>query len=121
MDPFDVMMVVLRFNERINALGLEGLVAMMTEDHFFVDSEGDRDEDMEEGWRGFFSSYPDYRNVFTRVQAEGDSVAIAGYSTCSHEALDGPALWSARVRDGRLSEWRVHKDTPENRELLGLT
>jgi len=40
MDPFDVMMAVLRFNERINARDLEGLVAMMTEDHFFVDSEG---------------------------------------------------------------------------------
>ena len=121
MDPFDVMIVVLRFNERINSRDLKGLVEMMTEDHFFVDSEGDRDDDMEEGWRGFFSSYPDYRNVFTRVQAEGDSVAIAGHSTCSYEPLNGPALWSARVRDGLVSEWRVQKDIPENRELLGLT
>ena len=51
MDEFDVMMVVLRFNERINARDLEGLVGMMTEDHFFVDSEGERDDEMEEGWR----------------------------------------------------------------------
>ena len=58
--------------------------------------------------------------MFTRVQAEGDSVSIAGYSVCSYEPLDGPALWSARVRDGLVSEWRVHKDTPENRESLKL-
>lgn len=120
MDEFDVMMVVLRFNERINARDLEGLVGMMTEDHFFIDSEGERDDDMEEGWRGFFGSFPDYRNVFTRVQVEGDFVAIAGYSTCSHGPLDGPALWSARVRDGLVSEWRVYKDTPENRRKIGL-
>ena len=49
MDPFDVMMVVLRFNERINARDPGGLVEMMTEDHFFVDSGGDRDNDMEKG------------------------------------------------------------------------
>jgi hypothetical protein len=120
MDAFDVMMVVLRFNERINIQDLEGLVHMMTLDHFFIDSKGERDDDMEEGWRGFFASYPDYRNVFTRVQVEEDFVAIAGHSTCSYEPLNGSALWSARVRDGLVSEWRVYKDTPENRESLGL-
>jgi len=51
MDEFDVMMVVLRFNERINARDLGGLVGMMTGDHFFIDSEGERHEGMEEGWR----------------------------------------------------------------------
>jgi ketosteroid isomerase-like protein len=120
MDEFEVMMVVLRFNERINARDLEGLVGMMTGDHFFVDNEGERHEGMEEGWREFFSTYPDYRNVFTRVQVEGDFVAIAGHSRCSYGPLDGPALWSARVRDGLVSEWRVYKDSPENRRSLGL-
>ncbi len=120
MDEFDVMMVVLGFNERINARDLGGLVGMMTGDHFFIDSEGERHEGMEEGWRGFFARYPDYRNVFTRVQAEGGLVAIAGYSTCSYGPLDGPALWSARVRDGLVSERGVYEDTPENRRKIGL-
>jgi len=52
MAPFDVMMMVLRFNERINARDLEVLVGMMTEDHFFIDSKGERDDDMEEGGEG---------------------------------------------------------------------
>ena len=120
MDAFDVMMVVLRFNERINARDLQGLVGMMTPDHFFIDSEGRRDDDMENGWRQFFARFPDYRNVFTRVQVEGDFVAIARYSTCSYEPLDGPALWSARVRGGLVSEWRVYKETPENGKKIGL-
>ena len=51
MDEFDVMMVVLRFNERINARDLEGLVGMMTDDHFFIDSKGDRDDDTPENRR----------------------------------------------------------------------
>ncbi len=51
---------------------------------------------------------------------EGNFVAIAGYSTCSYGPLDRPALWSARVRDGLVSEWRVYEDTPENRGKIGL-
>ena len=120
MDAFDVMMVVLRFNGRINAQDLEGLVGMMPPDHFFVDSEGERHEEMEEGWGEFFVRYPDYRNVFTRVQVEGGFVAIVGYSTCSYGPLDGLALWSARVREGLVSEWRVFLDMPENRRMIGL-
>jgi hypothetical protein len=41
MDAFDVMMVALRFNERINALDLEGLSSLMTSDHTFIDRDGD--------------------------------------------------------------------------------
>jgi ketosteroid isomerase-like protein len=67
MGSFDVMMVTLRFNEKINARNLEGLYNVMTEDHIFIDSENDVDEGkavMTEGWRNF-TSFPDYRNIFT--------------------------------------------------------
>lgn len=117
------MMVALRFNERINRRDLEGLVELMTPDHTFIDSEDEIHEGreaMREGWRDFFERWPDYRNVFTRIQVEGDLVVMVGYSTCSYEPLDGPALWTAKVREGRLSEWRVYGDTPENRRRLGV-
>jgi hypothetical protein len=47
-------------------------------------------------------------------------VLITGYSTCSYEPLDGPALWTAKIENDRVSEWRVYLDTPENRKLLDL-
>ena len=40
-DAFDVMMAALRFNEKINALDLEGLFSMMASDHTFIDRDGD--------------------------------------------------------------------------------
>lgn len=92
MDAFDVMMAALRFNERINARDLEGLSAMMASDHTFIDRDGNVDagrEQMTEGWRNFFERFPDYRNVFTRVQVSGDFVAITGYATYSY-----PELWA---------------------------
>ena len=64
MDAFDVMMVALRFNEKVNALDLEGLSSMMTSDHTFIDRDGDVDagrEQMTEGWMNFFERFPDYR------------------------------------------------------------
>lgn len=50
----------------------------------------------------------------------GDLVVMVGSSHCSEKALDGPALWSAKVREGKVSEWRVYDDTPRNRERLGI-
>jgi hypothetical protein len=71
-------------------------------------------------WRGFFAAFPDYRNIFDQLEVEGDRVIVVGRSTCSDGRLDGPALWTAKVRDGRLAEWRVYSDTPTNRHTLGV-
>jgi ketosteroid isomerase-like protein len=108
-DDFDVMMVALRFNEKINQRDLDGLVELMTDDHTFVDNSGGVDRNMKEGWRHFFGDYPDYRNVFTSVTVAGNVVVMIGYSTCSNEPrLNGPSMWTAKVRDGLVSEWRVY-------------
>lgn len=123
LDAFDVMMVALKFNEKINARDLEGLVELMTEDHIFIDIPGEvskgRDV-MKAGWHDFFTTYPDYRNIFTRVQVDNDFVVMVGYSSCSYDPLDGPSLWSAKVHEGRVSEWRVYEDTDQNRRNLKL-
>ena len=121
MDAFDVMMVALRFNEAINERNLEGLLELMTEDHTFIDNSGDVDSNMKDGWRQFFARYPDYRNVFTSVTVTDNMVVMLGHSTCSKEPrLNGPSMWTARVRDKRVSEWRVYwldpRTTAENVE-----
>jgi len=109
MDAFDVMMVALRFNEKINQRDLDGLVELMTDDHTFIDNSGGVDKNMKEGWREFFERYPDYRNIFTSVTVKDDVVVMVGCSTCSNERrLNGPSMWTARTRGGRVSEWRVY-------------
>jgi hypothetical protein len=108
MDAFDVMMVALRFNEKINQRDLDGLVKLMTDDHIFIDNSGDVDGNMKEGWEGFFKNFPDYRNIFTSVTVTDNVAVMIGYSTCSNERrLNGPSLWTAKIRGGRVSEWRV--------------
>ncbi len=102
--------VALRFNDRINARDLDGLAALMTDDHTFVDSAGDRVAGKAacvEAWRGFFAAFPDYRNVFATATTDGDRVTITGHSECSVPELAGPARWEVQVRDGKVREWRV--------------
>jgi hypothetical protein len=62
---------------------------------------------MKEGWRKFFKEYPDYRNEFTCITVQNNIVVIVGYSSCSFKPLDGPNMWTAKIRDGKVSEWRV--------------
>ena len=119
----DPAAVVRRFNDCITASDIDGLTALMTADHTFVDTDGQvvagRDE-CRVSWLGFFEQFPDYRNVFTVVTADDQVVTMAGYSICAVPALAGPALWKATVRGGRVAGWRVYDDTSDNRALLGF-
>ncbi len=109
MDSFDVMMTALRFNETINKRDFDGFVKLMTDDHVFIDNFGNVDNNMAAGWQEFFEKYPDYRNVFTSVTVNDDVVIMIGYAICSTEPrLNGPGMWTAKVRDGRVAEWRVY-------------
>lgn len=103
--------VAVAFNECINRRDLAGLAGLMTVDHVFTDSVGasvDGKEACVEAWRGFFDAFPDYRNIFERVVATGDVAKAEGYSSCSVPELDGPAVWTAEVRDGKVAHWRVY-------------
>jgi ketosteroid isomerase-like protein len=109
-DQPDPRSVVVAYNDRINARDLAGLTDLMTGDHTFVDPAGaavtGRDA-CAEAWRGFFAAFPDYRNVFATMDADGDTVTVIGHSTCSEPALAGPARWTATVRDGKVARWQV--------------
>lgn len=115
--------IIVQFNECINARDINGLASLMSEDHAFIDSENSivRGKAASlDAWRGFFAQFPDYRNHFKRFISGMGQVTVVGHSTCSEPALDGPALWKATVKDGKVTEWRVYEDTPENRATLGI-
>jgi ketosteroid isomerase-like protein len=114
---------VIVFNDAITRRDLDALVLLMSEDHAFTDTGGGtvRGRDAcSEAWAAFFLAFPDYRNEFTVLHERGDTVVAEGRSHCSVPALDGPALWSARVAIGRVVTWQVYEDTAENRLALGL-
>jgi ketosteroid isomerase-like protein len=120
MDP---QALTLQFNEHINNRNLDGLAALMTDDHVFIDAAGRPIHGKEQclkAWQGFFSSFPDYQNIFDSLIVGEHTVSVIGRSACSDQRLDGPALWTATVRENKISEWRVYDDTPNNRRKLGI-
>ena len=106
----DATAVVAAFNERINARDLDGLTALMTDDHTFVDDAGaaiNGRQACADAWAEFFAAFPDYRNVFETMTADGETVRVTGHSVCATPELAGPAGWTATVRDGKVSRWQV--------------
>jgi ketosteroid isomerase-like protein len=90
------------------------------------------------GWRGYFDLFPDYRIEVERVAVTGDRVTLVGHSSGTlsdsgraalrradgsvpaDDELQGPAIWTALIRDGRVAQWRVYLDTPDTRAALGI-
>ena len=112
------------FNEAINRRDLDSLDRLMADDHTFIDSDDNvlsGKEEVLKAWEGFFEAFSDYRNDWSKVMPVGGTLTAVGRSVCSTEpALDGPAIWTARIGEGKVSEWRVYEDTPANRARLGI-
>ncbi|MFH1942647.1 MAG: nuclear transport factor 2 family protein [bacterium] len=125
MDKKNPNLTALLFNECINNQDLDGLCSLMTEGHtFIVKDEKSRigKEKMRKDWGDFFRLFPDYKNHFPRIESRDDLVIIVGFSICSNESLlNGPALWTAKIENDRIAEWRVYNDTGDNRKSLKIT
>jgi hypothetical protein len=60
-----------------------------------------------------------FNQAINRLCSRGGQVIAEGRSRCSQPALDGPALWTAEIRDGRVAQWHVHSDDASTRSALG--
>ena len=124
--------VVLSFLEEINAANVDGLCALMSDDHVFVDGLGNRvqgKETMHKGWKGYFRWFPDYRVSHEEIFSHGEVVAVFGSAEGTF-AVNGklpkenhwtvPAAWKGIVRDGLIAEWHVYADNLAARKLMGM-
>ncbi|HUI44077.1 MAG TPA: nuclear transport factor 2 family protein [Terriglobia bacterium] len=122
--------VVQNFVARINQHDTPGLVELMSPDHVLIDSLENRitRPAVEAGWPAYFAVGPDYWIKVASALAEGDTVALFGSAGGTYIPKGGvlkpenkweaPAAWLARVRDGRISEWRVYCDNEPIREKM---
>ena len=124
--------VALGFVDRINRHDLSGLVALMTEDHCFVDGLGQEmrgREEMEKGWLGYFAWFPDYSIKVDDVMSNGNVVAMFGSAQGTYAGKGSllaeahweiPAAWKAVLRNDRVSEWRVYADNEPVWKVMGV-
>jgi ketosteroid isomerase-like protein len=132
MDAKTALDVALAFVERINHHDVAGLVALMSEDHCFVDGLGQvvrGRERMEKGWLAYFGWFPDYSIKVDDTLSKGSVVGLFGSAQGTY-SVNGkllpenhweiPAAWKAVVCGGRISEWRVYADNEPVWKIMGV-
>ena len=115
--------VFLSFVTAINDHDVRTMVALMTGDHLFVDSVGNRTagiKTMEAAWKGYFGICPDFWLRADNVVSGGDVVLAVGEAGGSIDDSEWrtPAAWKAVVREGKVAEWRVFADNKPVYEIL---
>jgi len=123
MNTRDPKLIALQFNECINNRDLEGLSLLMTDDHAFIDREGNVRQSkqvMVQAWREFFAMFPDYKNTFNRIESKDNLVTILGHAYWSQEKRNDPAIWTATIVNDLVQEWCVYFDTEVNRRRFNL-
>lgn len=122
--------VARRFVERVNEHDVDGLAALMTDDHRFIDALGESGtgrEELRRGWEGYFRLVPDYHIEVEEVFSDGPVVVLLGTARGTYspdglhdveDAWQVPAAWRARVANGLVAEWRVYVDNDPLRRRM---
>lgn len=130
MTATQVKTVITAFIEAINAHDVDALGRLMTDDHLFVDSLGNRVVGavaMIAGWRHYFAMFPDYRIDLDKVFTDGSDAMLHGsaHGVLYHDGapvLDGAwtvaAAWRVVVLGGKVSLWQVYADNKQVYDLL---
>jgi hypothetical protein len=128
-EPLPPVAVTIAFIDCINRGDLEGLVALMTDDHALAVLDEPplvgRDANRE-AWIGYFTSFPEYVIYPRHIASSGASVAVLGTTTGSHlglpddEEMKLDVIWVGDVVDGRVSVWRIAEDSLEVRAQFGI-
>ena len=123
MENQDPAFIVNQFNNCINNKDLIGLSDLMTDDHIFIDRDRTvtkTKEVMTQNWRKFFEMVPNYKNTFTRIESYQNNVTIVGYAFWSDDQPLDSVIWTAKISNNLIQEWRIYKDTEQSRRVLNL-
>lgn len=110
------------FVDAINEQNVDKICSLITEDHKFIDSQGNEvvgKEKMRTGWIGYFQWFPDYKIEITKTFLDGNTVAAFGFASGTFQGLSDrkgnywrlPASWKALIKNGKVHLWQVYADS----------
>ncbi|MGA2219219.1 MAG: nuclear transport factor 2 family protein [Terracidiphilus sp.] len=118
------------FVRAINRHDTDELASLMTEEHHFTDSLGNRVQGrakMQAGWAAYFLMVPDYFIAIEETYNDGPAVVMIGEAGGTYTS-DGrltpesmwktPAAFRALIDHGQIAEWRVYADNEPIRERM---
>jgi ketosteroid isomerase-like protein len=124
--------VARKFVEKINAHDVAAIVALMANDHVFVDSLGNKfvRPSIETGWAEYFLIVPDYQitinkmipdnknNMIVLLGKAGGTYVPSGGKMRQENKWETPSAWCAKIQDGKLSEWQIYSDNEPIRSKM---
>jgi ketosteroid isomerase-like protein len=114
--------IALEFIDRINSHDVALLGGLITEDHLYIDAQGNQTRgrhELERSWRACFEWFPDYSVQVEQAFANGNIAVVTGCAMGTysiHGRLNRenrwrtPSAWQAVIRNQKISEWRVYAD-----------
>ncbi|MBN2394897.1 MAG: nuclear transport factor 2 family protein [Candidatus Atribacteria bacterium] len=115
--------VVHDFIESINSANIDRMYNLMTKDHEFIDSQGNKmvgNENMRKSWIGYFGLFPDYKIKITDTLQNDSIIVMLGYArgtyiTNTKNSENNnywrvPASWKAIVVHEKIKLWQVYAD-----------
>ncbi len=114
--------IIQNFADAINEHNVDKICSLMTDDHKFIDSQGNEvvgKERMRAGWIGYFQLFPDYKIEITDIFLNGDMVAALGFAGGTFQGRTErkenywhlPASWKAVIKNGKVCLWQVYADS----------
>jgi ketosteroid isomerase-like protein len=127
----DAADIALRFIDCINLHSPAQLAALVTEDHLYIDAQGNQHrgrKQLERSWRACFEWFPDYSIRVDQAFANGNIAVVTGcatgtYSICGRMSSENrwktPSAWQGVMRSGKIVEWRVYADNEPVWKAMG--
>ncbi len=114
--------IALDFIESINTGNIDKLFHLMSNDHEFIDSQGNRsigNENIKKAWIGYLDLFPDYKIEITDTFHNDSIISLFGYASGTYKNLKNeensnfwriPAAWKVIVKDEKIESWQVYAD-----------
>ncbi|MBN1765450.1 MAG: AAC(3) family N-acetyltransferase [Sedimentisphaerales bacterium] len=107
------------FVDAINAIDVDRMAELMTENHTFIDADGSENtgrQDMKNGWRGYFDMIPDFK-ITIHDSFERDNMVIL-IGSCTGTFIEQgelkpenhwqvPAAWRVIVENNQVAIWQL--------------
>ena len=122
-------LIVNNFVDAINEHNVDKICSLMTDDHRFIDSQGNEvvgKEKMKAGWIGYFQLFPDYKIELTEFFLDKNNAAAFGFACGTFQGLSSikenywrlPASWKTVIKGGKISLWQVYADNSQVVEIM---
>jgi len=107
--------VVRDFIESINSANIDRICNLMTIDHEFIDSQGNKmigNDNMKKAWISYFSIFQDYKIEITDTLQNDSIIVMLGYASGTYKNNHWriPASWKVIVANEKIKIWQVYAD-----------